>query len=533
MRIKNRKRIIRIICCLIFNLVFLSGFAYADSLPKKYDLRQLERVTPVKDQGEINSCWAFAALSSLESNIKFKKNKEYDFSENNMINVHGFDSGAKDGGNVAMATAYLASWKGAVLEEKDPYPKNRYATNRGIKKSDYHIKNVIYIPQRKTFDDNDKIKKAIMDYGAVYTVFKWDESYYNQRNSSYSYNSLSKGNHAVSIVGWDDDYSKDKFKHKPDGDGAFICRNSAGSNWGDDGYFYVSYYDSNIGKIENAAFVASDEKYDNIYQYDELGQTYDYGCSDETAWFSNVFVAKENENLSAVGFYTNGEDSDYEVWICRNFEDINSFKDMQKINQGKINNVGYHTISTDKINLNKDEKFAIIIKLKTKAEKYPVAVESPKGKISSKAKANKNESFISINGKEWSDLTDIEPNSNVCLKAITKNRYIVQKQGNLEIQLIEKNDSVVDEGQVDIKVRIRNNEGKPKNVTLMLALYDENNKMVDSTRINKEIKSKEEELLTTGVCIPDKEEYILKGFVWDDSDNGNLITKNPIQINIK
>lgn len=533
MGMKNKKRIIGIICCLIFNLVFLSGFAYADSLPQKYDLRELEIVTSVKNQGEINSCWAFAALSSLESNIKLKKNKEYDFSENNMINVHGFDSGAKDGGNVAMATAYLASWKGAVLEEKDEYPQNRYSTNRGIKKSDYHVQNVIYIPERKTSEDNDKIKKAIMDYGAVYTVFKWDESCYNRRNSSYRYSTSSKGNHAVSIVGWDNEYSKDNFKEKPESDGAFICKNSAGSNWGDDGYFYVSYYDSNIGKIENAVFIASDEKYDNIYQYDELGQTYDYGYSNETAWFSNVFVAKENENLSAVGFYTNGEDSDYEIWVCRNFKDMGSFKDMKKIEQGKIDTIGYHTIPTDKIDLNKSEKFAIIIKLKTKGQEYPVAGESPNGKHSSKAKANKKESFISPDGKEWSDLTDIQPNANVCLKAITKNRYIIQKQGDLEVQLIEKSDSIDNDGQVDITVRVKNNEGESKNAALMLGLYDENNKMVDSTSIKKEIKSKKEDFLTTGVLIPDKGKYTLKGFVWDNSDKGNYFIKNPIHIKIR
>lgn len=118
MRINNRNRIIGVICCLIFNLVFLSDFSYADSLPTKYDLRENNGVTPVKDQGEINSCWAFAALSSLESNIKFKENKEYNFSENNMINCHGFELEPKAGGNIYMATAYLTSWKGACIRRK-------------------------------------------------------------------------------------------------------------------------------------------------------------------------------------------------------------------------------------------------------------------------------------------------------------------------------------------------------------------------------------------------------------------------------
>ncbi len=531
MRINNRNRIIGVICCLIFNLVFLSDFSYADSLPTKYDLRENNGVTPVKDQGEINSCWAFAALSSLESNIKFKENKEYNFSENNMINCHGFELEPKAGGNIYMATAYLTSWKGAVLEEKDPYSKDIDPINRGIKKSDYHVQNVIYIPKRKAFNDNNNIKNAIMDYGAVYTALEWDESCYNQNNNSYMCSSVGKGNHAVGVVGWDDDYSKDNFKGKVDGDGAFICKNSAGPNWGDDGYFYVSYYDFNIGKKENAVFLASDEDYDNIYQYDELGQTYEYGCSNDTAWFSNVFIAKENENLSALGFYTTGEDSDYEIWVCRDFEDINSFKNMENIKEGKINSIGYHTISIDEINLNKNEKFAVIIKLTTKEKKYPVAIESPKGTFSSKAKANKNESFVSFNGHNWDDLTDREPNANVCLKAITNDRYIIPNEGNLEIELI-KNDSVTDK-QECITVRIKNNEDKLQNVALMVGLYDENNKMVDHSCINKEIKPNEEVFLIAGVLIPNEGKFTLKGFVWDDSDNGISLMKNPIKINIK
>ncbi|MCT4507358.1 MAG: lectin like domain-containing protein [Tepidibacter sp.] len=533
MRINNRKRIIGIVFCLIFNIVFLSNFSYADSLPTKYDLREKNGVTPVKDQGEINSCWAFAALSSLESNIKLKENKEYNLSENNMITNHGFDLGAKDGGNIYMATAYLTSWKGAVLEQKDPYSKDIDPVDRGIKKSDYHVQNVIYIPNRKTFNDNEKIKKAIMNYGAVYTALEWNESFYNQNNNSYICNSAGKGNHAVAIVGWDDNYSKDNFKEKASADGAFICKNSAGDNWGENGYFYVSYYDFNIGKKENAIFLASDEDYDNIYQYDELGQTLRYGYSNETAWFSNVFTVKDNEGLSGAGFYTTEEDSNYEIWICRNFENINSFKKKEKIKEGKINTTGYHTISLDEVELNKNEKIGVIVKLTTKKEKNPIAIETPSGKYASKANANENESFISSDGSKWSDLTSSKPNSNVCLKIFTNNKNSVQEKGKLEIEVVENDESNIDKGQASITLRIRNNEDKSKNVALMVGLYDENNKMVNHSCINKEIKANEEVILIGGVLIPDKGKYTLKGFLWDDSDNGISLMKNPIKTNIQ
>ena len=68
------------------------------------------------------------------------------------------------------------------------------------------------------------------------------DSYYRKETGAYWYNGDEKPNHDVVIIGWDDHYSRDNFNQPPEGDGAFICANSWGGEFGDDGYFYVSYY---------------------------------------------------------------------------------------------------------------------------------------------------------------------------------------------------------------------------------------------------------------------------------------------------
>ncbi|WP_053955284.1 lectin like domain-containing protein [Inediibacterium massiliense] len=530
---KNRKILIVIACSCIFTLTAQLGISYGDTaLPKKYDLREENRVTAVRDQGKVNGCWAFAALSSLESNMK-DKNIDIDFSENHMMTHHGFDLKPTDGGNIYMAVAYLASFKGPVLEEKDPYLGT--PIKREIYGEDAQIKDVIFIPKRKDFKDNEKIKKAIHTYGAVYTNIKWDDDYYNKEKKAYGSTSKLKGyDHTVTIIGWDDDYPKENFKsNEIYGDGAFLCKNSWGTSFGDEGYFYISYYDFNIGDTENAVFVGREKQYDNIYQYDPLGQTTEYGFGMDTAWFSNIFEAKaSNEKLSGVSFYTRGEESEYEIWICRNFEDIHSFSTKEKIKSGKIDSMGYHTISIDSIELSKNEKFAVIVKLITKGSKDPIAIESPKGFKSSKARSNQGESYISTEGNDWKDITFYEPNTNVCLKAFTNGGEKVHVKRNLWIEKIDSI-SFSNGEEAFLKLKIKNEGNQSEKVALMVGLYDENNKMVNHSYINEEIKPNEEIKLSSSVYVPEKGKYTARGFVWDDSDHGISYNRNPIEITIQ
>lgn len=102
-----------ILSLLFTNLSFgtPSVFAEKNKYPVKYDLRELNRLTPVKEQGSIGICWALTSIAALESSIKTKESIDYDFSENNLITQlsnnysYGFDRDADNGGDDALATA--------------------------------------------------------------------------------------------------------------------------------------------------------------------------------------------------------------------------------------------------------------------------------------------------------------------------------------------------------------------------------------------------------------------------------------------
>lgn len=162
--------------------------------------------------------------------------------------------------------------------------------------------------------DYDTIKRMIYTYGGVqssfYSTLENDYSHskeYNANTSSYYYAGTDEPNHDVVIVGWDDQYSKTNFNTQPENDGAFICQNSWGKSFGEDGYFYISYEDSNIG-VNNIVYTRVDDSdnYDSIYQSDKLGWVGTIGYNEDEAYFANVFEAASDEMLKAVSFYATG-----------------------------------------------------------------------------------------------------------------------------------------------------------------------------------------------------------------------------------
>ena len=121
------------------------------------------------------------------------------------------------------------------------------------------------------------IKQQIQNYGSVYASLHGGESdsgetnCYNPNTYAKYCDDLSthKANHAVSIIGWDDDYSKDNFleNHKPKSNGAWIVRNSWGEDYGDKGTCYVSYEDANISShgMQGITKALDVLNYDNKY----------------------------------------------------------------------------------------------------------------------------------------------------------------------------------------------------------------------------------------------------------------------------
>jgi C1A family cysteine protease len=390
--------------------------------PASYDLRLLGKLTPVKDQGPCGSCWTFATYGSLESNLL--TSETWDFSENDLKDTHGFDPGYCDGGNAFMSTAYLARWSGPVSEADDPYnPSSGYSPSGLVTQK--HVQEVLIIPNRTGPLDNENIKQAVMTYGAAYTAIYWSDSRYNSTYGTYYYRGTGSSNHAVAIVGWDDNFDRTKFLYPyPANNGAFIIKNSWGTSFGENGYFYISYYDKKIGYDENFMFndAESFTNYTSIYQYDPLGWTQSLGYSVNTGWFANIFTAAAGEQLSAVSFYTASPNSTYEVYIYDGVTSVPTSGSLQGTRTGIIPAPGYHTIVLDSsVSLTAGQKFSVVVKLTTPGYNYPIPLEYPYAGYSSSATANAGESFVSSNGSSWSDITSSYPKTNVCVKAFAIN----------------------------------------------------------------------------------------------------------------
>jgi C1A family cysteine protease len=420
-------------------------------LPEQYDLRDDDRCPSAKNQGICGSCWIFASYASLESSVR--PTEEPEFSENHCKNLlsdsysEGFDIHPCAAGTTHMVTAYLTRWSGPISEEDDPYmplmPSNVSPLNGKVQK---HVQNVLWLPAREGPLDNENIKQAILDHGAVAASLFWYQSvpflhpYYSYLKSSYYYPDQwpeGKIGHAVAIVGWDDGYSRYNFKAPngayPPGDGAFIVRNSWGSAVGNNGFEIVSYYDAHIGRGANAVFIAeSVSNYDHNYQYDPLGLTNTLfpeelvreGTAEPgDSWFSNIFTAEGDEDLAAVGFYTLRENTTYRISA---YTDVSGGPTAGSGPVAEMSGIvrypGFHTIRLqDAVSLNTGQTFAVVVAVAESGYPTYIPVESPV-KIASKATANTGESFISVDGDVWVDMTLKYPNSNVCLKAYTRER---------------------------------------------------------------------------------------------------------------
>jgi PKD repeat protein len=388
------------------------------SAPATYDLRTIGQVSPVKNQGACGSCWAFATYGSMESEAL--PDQLYDFSENNLKNTHGFDYAPCSGGNAEMATAYLTRWSGAVAEADDPYVASNPTSPSGLPVQE-HAQEILIIPGRSGSLDNDNIKAALQTTGALYTTMYYGSTSYNSASKAYYYSGTSGANHAVTIVGWDDAYSRSNFLTSPPGDGAFIVKNSYGASWGDNGYFYVSYYDVKIGYRLTAFTGESATNYYQIYQYDPLGWIQSIGYRTDTAWAANVFTATKTESIAAVGLVTNQVNTAYQISIYKNPDQGPvSTAGAVSTTQGTIGIPGYHTVSLPTLtNVQPGDKFSVVVRYQTPNYYYPIPVEKPFSGYSSKATASAGQSYTSSTGTAWTDLTASSPNTNVCLKVYT------------------------------------------------------------------------------------------------------------------
>ncbi len=371
-----------------------------DVLPSSYDSRKYGYITPAKDQIQGGNCWAFAGISTLEACLKKATGIDYDFSEENVKNLMSeyslFDSegGINTGGNLYMFIAYLAGWFGPTYDEYDPY--DDFSSLSVIYDSIVHVQNVYILPDRESFFDNDYIKRAVMQYGAVSIGIDLSEN----------------EGHAVTIVGWDDEFTSNDFLGNK-AVGAWIIKNSWGSEWGYNGFGYLSYQQYiSFGYT----FIFDDDRgYSNIYQYDFAGKSGFHSINSSEAYIKNKFTAKNDEILSAFSTYFD-KPTDFTVSVYLNGNLVTT--------QNGYSETGYYTIPfVNEVPLKKGDSFEISVKF---SNGYPVYIPICTADEINKITFDKGISFYSTDGRNWDDLYESNTPGVACIKAFTRLKTLTE-----------------------------------------------------------------------------------------------------------
>jgi C1A family cysteine protease len=387
-------------------------------VPASYDLRTYGKAPKARSQKDLNTCWAFARLSALESVLLPKETAV--FSPDHMSFQSPGAASQYDGGSLNTADAYLFSWKGPVLEEDDPY---------GDKYSPENLKAVKHVQESRILKEKDynAVKRAVMKYGGVVTSLcipsddDADSVYYNRTAAAFCYSGDIEDNHDALIIGWDDAYPAANFHSFAKNNGAFIVLSSWGDKFGDSGVFYVSYDDQYIGKkCEVYTAVEDTGNYDRIYQCDLFGETAAIGFNRPFVRFANVYTAGSEEQISAAGLYATGPSTHVKLYVVKNAGKNPWLWKKTRVAEADINEEGFYTLAFDHpVGVKKDERFAVMAQIETAGSDQPVAIEYSGSSGEYKTDISDGEGYISCMGSRWYS-AEKDYDCNVCLKAYAK-----------------------------------------------------------------------------------------------------------------
>lgn len=315
--------------------ILLHKFRRDIPLPVSYDMRQHNRLPPPRNQDHWGTCWAHAAIGSMESAWL----TQYPSDDVNLSEMHlayfvygdkrpgkSFTMSEKNkgilqqGGNDYQAIAFMSQF-GTVSESILPYSDTKPGRlPENYKPSGIRLKSAYHLPGIKA--DPETTKRFVLETGGVSINYTNDYGAYRKSPSGktvfYCKNPKSIA-HAVLVVGWDDNLSREEFPEdmRPKNDGAWLIRNSWGTGWtntsgdsvGDEGCFWMSY-EYPIGTP--VVFIpAKSEKGLKHYGYEGLRVPGNLNAE----WGANIFMAESEEFLKYIGFQTYYNNTSYDIYV--------------------------------------------------------------------------------------------------------------------------------------------------------------------------------------------------------------------------
>lgn len=200
----------------------------ADNVPDTVDWREKGYVTPVKNQGQCGSCWAFSATGSMEGQHFRKTGKLVSLSEQNLVDCVTADAGCR-GGLPEHAFEYVIKNHGIDTESTYPYKGKNEQCEYSPSNNGATFSKWVAVKSKS----EDELKKAVATVGPVsvgidashFTFQLYKRGVYHAR-----FCSQTRLDHGVLVVGYGNDAGKD----------FWLVKNSWGSSYGMGGYIQMS-----------------------------------------------------------------------------------------------------------------------------------------------------------------------------------------------------------------------------------------------------------------------------------------------------
>ena len=398
--------------------------------PGTYNANEEGFVTDVKNQRNTSLCWAFSLASNLETSLLTRGQEYYDLSEEqlayfwaNRVNdplgntpndkITRTQSDYHGTGNGRVASFFLSTWSGMTTEEKVPFQSSAVTWPDSLAyDTSAYMEDAIFSQYTV-----ERTKQLLMEYNSVSAMIYMLDNYYYPDTASYSCPQSGLVNHAVTIVGWDDTYSKENFPSASGvkNDGAWIVKNSYGKNWGKNGYFYLSYEDQSITNlVSNTA--STSEEYNNNYFYDGAAAgtvTFPSKTINNGYYVSNIFKATagngKDEELGEIVTAVPQDNTDFQIQV---YTDLKNTSDPTSGTPAYAEPVDYtqplagiHTIRLNTpVKIPQGTFYSVVIRIPNGFNKFYVEKTTTSTSwFTATAGIDPDQSFFSTSGKKWYD----------------------------------------------------------------------------------------------------------------------------------